>query len=102
MFQLLQACETGDAHDDMSQHHLVDKYQSFYRTCCLHYQCRISQRLILILKRITFAIDGGCRQFPSHITTFKSILSHADLCRVTDVKNTAFHTLIHVPFLLTG
>jgi hypothetical protein len=57
MFQALQVCETGDTHDVLGRH-LVDKYQSFYRNCCLHYQCRISQRLILILKQIIFATDS--------------------------------------------
>jgi len=98
MFQLLQACETGDAYDDVSQRHLLDKYQSFYGICCLHYQCTISERLIIILKLITFAIDGGCRQFSSHIATFTQMLSLTDLRRVTstctDVKNTACHNLI--------
>jgi hypothetical protein len=54
MFQVLQAFETGDTHDDVSHCHLVDKYQSFYRNYCLHCQCRISQTLILILKMINF------------------------------------------------
>ena len=58
MFQVLQDCDNGDAHDDVSQRHLVDKYQSFYETCFLHYQCRIFQSLILISKLINAATDS--------------------------------------------
>jgi len=98
MFELLQDFETGDADDDVSQRQLLDKYQRFYRNCRLHYQCRISQRLILILKLITSAIDVGCREVASHTATFRQMLSHADLYSVTstckDVKNTDFHNLI--------
>ena len=97
MFQVLQDCDNGDAHDDVSQRHLVDKYQSFYETCFLHYQCRISQSLILISKLITAATDSWWLQ--TVFFTFchfqrdaqsRTIAQVTSTC--TDVKLPAFHT----------
>jgi uncharacterized membrane protein len=81
-FQVLQVCETGDAHGDVSGRHFVDKYRSFCRTCCLHYMCRIFQRLILILKMINFATYSWwlLRDF-SGFAIFKEMLIHKYLCR---------------------
>jgi hypothetical protein len=86
MFQVLQACETGEGHEDVTQCNLLDKYQSFYATQCLHYQRRTFQRLTLILKLITLAIESCSISYTAvPADSFLHILPLPKSCQVMQI-----------------